>query len=118
MSIDRRDELLPDRCPDLEEIRPQEPYSASRAAYDLRKLRSKNLVSKKPRSRRYQTEPTGIRAMAALLVLREKILRPLLAAAARSEPARTPSVDSLLDRRYQAVQQSMQELLPLLGIAA
>lgn len=102
----------------VHEILPQEPYSASRAAYDLRKLRCKNLVSKKPRSRRYQIEPTGLRAMAALLVLREKILRPLLAAAARSEPARTPRVDSLLDRRYQAVQQSMQELLPLLGIAA
>jgi len=56
--------------------------------------------------------------MAALLLLREKILRPLLAAASRSEPARAPSVVSLLDQRYQAVHQEMQELFPLLGIAA
>lgn len=81
-------------------------------------LRSKGLVTKKPRSHHHQVEPTGIRAMAALLVLREKILRPLLAAATRSEPARAPRVVSLLDRRYQAVHQDMRELFPLLGTAA
>lgn len=56
--------------------------------------------------------------MAALLLLRDKILRPLLAAATRSEPARAPRVVSLLDRRYQTVHHDMKALFPLLGIAA
>ncbi len=56
--------------------------------------------------------------MTELLVLREKILRPLFAAASRSEPAPDPRISSLLDRRYQAVQQEMLSLFPILGIAA
>jgi hypothetical protein len=102
----------------VQEILPGEVYSTSRASYDLRKLRCKDLVSKKPHSRRYQIEPTGIRAMTALLVLREKIIRPLFAAASRAEPAPDPQISSLLDSRYQAVQQEMQNLFPILGMAA
>lgn len=102
----------------VHQILPREVYSTSRASYDLRKLRCKDLVSKKPHSRRYQIEPTGIRAMTALLVLREKIIRPLFAAASRTELAPDPQISSLLDRRYQAVQQEMLNLFPILGIAA
>jgi hypothetical protein len=56
-------------------------YGPRRAAYDLKKLRSKGMVRKIGTLRRYEPEPDGLRAMAALVVLREKVIRPLLAAA-------------------------------------
>ena len=51
-----------------------ERYSPSRAAYDLRKFRCKGLAAKIPRSRRYCVDASALRAMAALLLLRDKVL--------------------------------------------
>ena len=47
-------------------------YSPRRAAYDLKKLRGKQIVRRIGHSRRYEPLPTGLRAMTALLVLRNK----------------------------------------------
>jgi hypothetical protein len=55
-------------------------YSSRRGAYDLKKLRGKNLVSKIAKSRRYRVPPPAIRAMGALVLFREKVLRPILSA--------------------------------------
>ena len=55
----------------VREILQDETYSPSRAAYDLRKLRCKRLVFKIPRSRRYDADPAGLRAIAALLLRRD-----------------------------------------------
>ncbi|MFQ5677692.1 MAG: hypothetical protein ACE5G1_17520, partial [bacterium] len=59
-------------------------YTPRKAAYDLKKLRGKNLIRKIEKSRKYQTVPDGLRALTALLVLREKIIKPVLAGAAKS----------------------------------
>ncbi len=56
--------------------------------------------------------------MAALLLLRDKILRPLIAAEARVAPAHTPRVNSTLDQRYRAVHREMGSLLTTLGMVA
>jgi hypothetical protein len=95
-----------------------ETYSPSRAAYDLRKLRCKDLVQKIPRSRRYSAGPAGLRAIAALLILRDHVLRPLMAAASRTEAAPRPRHDSPLDLQYAAVHNEMRTLFTHLGIAA
>src|SRR5262249_23612838 len=42
-------------------------------------------------SRRYEPEPDGLRAMTALVVLREKVIRPLLAASQRPESQIKPN---------------------------
>ena len=55
-------------------------YGARRAAYDIKKLRGKDMVRKIGASRRYEPLHEGLRAMTALVVLREKVIRPLLAA--------------------------------------
>src|SRR5262249_8761303 len=55
------------------------PYGTRQAAYALRKLRAKGFVVRLPRSRRYQVPPDGLRTLAALVVLREQVLKPLLA---------------------------------------
>lgn len=95
-----------------------ETYSPGRAAYDLRKLRCKGLVSRIPRSRRYHADAAGLRAMAALLLLREKVIRPLLAAASRTTRAPKPRRNSALDQNYHAVHREMQRLFTTLGMAA
>src|ERR1700746_1473089 len=55
-------------------------YDPTRAAYDLKKLRGKQIVRRIAHTRRYEALPTGLRAMIALLVLRNKAIKPLLAA--------------------------------------
>jgi len=95
-----------------------ERYSPSRAAYDLRKFRSKGLAAMIPRSRRYLVDPSALRAMGALLLLRDKVVSPLLAAASMSSTAPTPRVSSTLDQRYAGVHQEMRSLLDTVGIAA
>ena len=59
-----------------------------RLAYDLRKCRGKNLVQLIPKSRRYRVRPSGIRTLAALLILREKVLKPVLAGICRPKRGR------------------------------
>ena len=93
-------------------------YSPSRAAYDLRKFRSKGLAAKIPRSRRYCVDATALRAMAALLLLRDKVVCPLLAAASTSSRAPGPRITSPLDQRYAAVHHEMRSLFNTVGIAA
>ena len=46
-------------------------YGPRRAAYDLKKLRSQGMVRKIGASRRYEPELAALRAIAALLVLRD-----------------------------------------------
>src|SRR5260370_12134156 len=65
---------------------PASEYGARRAAYDIKKLRGKDMVRKIGASRRYEPLHQGLRAMTALVVLREKLIRPLLAATPRPQP--------------------------------
>jgi hypothetical protein len=93
-------------------------YGARRAAYDLKKFRAKQLVDKKPFSRRYEVSPQALRALTALLVLREKVIKPLLAAA--SDPQPRPRSDNLtpIDQHYQNLRLEMQDLFQELGLVA
>ena len=87
-----------------------ERYSPSRAAYDLRKFRCKGLAAKMPRSRRYRADAEALRAMAALLLLRDKVVHPLLAAASAPRRAPRPRTSSAVDQRYAAVHHEMRSL--------
>ena len=93
-------------------------YHARRAAYDLKKLRGKNLVSKVAKSHRYPVPPSAIRTMGALVLLREKVLRPILSAVRNQNPTAKPLNYAEIDQHYQALRQTMQTLLNDLRIAA
>src|SRR5512134_2878762 len=56
-------------------------YTIRRGAYDLRKLRGKQLVVKPGRTRRYHVPPDAARAIAAILALRDHVIGPILAGA-------------------------------------
>jgi hypothetical protein len=93
-------------------------YDPRRAAYDLRKLRGKELASKVPDSRRYFIPRQAVRTIAALVILREKILRPILAGLGKPKMGRKPKNWSSIDEHYEAVRQDMFTLMEDLRIAA
>lgn len=87
-------------------------YEARHAAYDLKKLRGKGLVQKAPGcSRKYVATPEGGRAMAALFIVREKILKPLMKYGGRCKPGSKTVKTAKIDAKYQEVQRHMQALL-------
>ena len=93
-------------------------YGPRRAAYDLKKLRSKGMVRKIGTSRRYEAEPAGLRAITALVVLREKVIRPLLAASQRPQSPTKPNHPTPVDHHYEYLRMGMRNLFTALGMAA
>jgi hypothetical protein len=93
-------------------------YGTRQAAYDLRKLRAKGFVVRLPQSQRYQCLPDGVRALTALVVLREQVLKPLLAGCAARHQGRKPKSWTPLDDHYQTLRVDMQHLFADLGLAA
>jgi len=93
-------------------------YSARHAAYDLKKLRGKNIVRRIRKTHRYESLPKGLRAMAALVVLRNKAIKPLLAAAQELRPSRAAQNPRVLDAHYDTIRNAMQGVFQELGLAA
>jgi hypothetical protein len=93
-------------------------YGPRRAAYDLKKFRAKDLVRKLDSTRRYEIMPQGLRALAALVVLRDHVIKPLLAASCQLQRGRKPKSPSLLDQHYDALRTDMRGLFHALRIAA
>jgi hypothetical protein len=94
------------------------PYTARHAAYDLRKLRGKALVERVATTRRYRPHPPGIRTLAALFILREKVIKPVLAGAGRPKPGRPPKRIHPLDTHYENLQRELRRTFDTLGLAA
>jgi hypothetical protein len=97
---------------------PVSEYGVRRAAYDIKKLRAKGMVRKIGKSRRYEPVPDGLRSLTALLILREKIIRPLLAASRQPEPPAKPANPVPIDHHYERLRAGMRDLFTELGIAA
>jgi len=93
-------------------------YGPRRAAYDLKKLRAKNIVQRIGQTRRYQSTPSGLRAMVALVVLRNKAIKPLLAAAHRRRKSRGAQNPRPIDKHYETIRTAMQGVFDELGLAA
>jgi len=93
-------------------------YSARRAAYDLKKLRGKKIVRRIGKTHRYESLTKGLRAMAALVVLRNKAIKPLLAAAQELRPSRGPQNPRALDAHYETIRSAMRGVFQELGLAA
>jgi hypothetical protein len=93
-------------------------YSSRQAAYDLKKLRGKQIVHRREKTRRYIAVGDGLRVMTALLVLRDKVLQPLLAAAQPLAPSHGAQNPAPIDRHYEAIRMEMQGVFQHLGIAA
>jgi hypothetical protein len=107
-----------------EHVRAQAPagnseYGSRQAAYDLQKFQCKGLVYRLGKRRRYSTNGEKVRAISALLLIRDRVLIPLLAAAVNepSEHCGQPEVKPV-DQLYLDVRSTMRRLLEHLGVAA
>ena len=76
------------------------------------------MVRKIGASRRYEPLHQGLRALTALVVLREKVIRPLLAASTRPQPHFKLSNPTPIDQHYETLRVGMHGLFIELGVAA
>lgn len=94
------------------------PYSSRQAAYDLKKLRAKGLVRLPKRSHRYEATQEGLKKITAFIVLREKVLLPLLANACKRTHGKQPSNICQIDQYYENIQVEMRSIFQHFKIAA
>ena len=100
----------------VRQITGQDGYTTRQAAYDLRKLRGKQLVDKPGRTRRYHVPPASARTISALLTLRDHVIAPILAGIRSPRMGRKPKIWTAADRDYEALRIGMQTLFRHLGI--
>jgi hypothetical protein len=92
-------------------------YTLRQAAYDLRKLRGKQLVIKPGRTHRYHVSPQAARTITGLSVLRDHVIAPILAGIGKPRPGRPPATRTRVDRDYQTLRADMRTLLEDLGLS-
>lgn len=92
-------------------------YQARQAAYDLKKLRGKQLVEKLGKGRRYRAPAAGLRTLTALVILRDKVFKPVLSNR-NTQGQRPPKSDDPLDLHYHNLKQEMRRMFKTLQIAA
>jgi hypothetical protein len=81
-------------------------------------LRGKHIVCRIGHTRRYEPLASGLRAMTALVVLRNKAIKPLLDAPRPPHPARGGPNRKPIDAHYHTLRLAMQGVFHELGIAA
>jgi hypothetical protein len=92
-------------------------YSTRQAAYDLRKLRAKDLLVKPGRSRRYHVPPDAVRTITAVTAFRDRVLAALLGGLRSKRPVAPSSTWSDVEHDYENLRLDMQSLFQHLGIA-
>ena len=100
----------------VRQITGQDGYTTRQAAYDLRKLRGKQLVDKPGRTRRYHVPPASARTISALLTLRDHVIAPILAGIRSPRMGRKPKTWTANDRYYENLRVGMQTLFRHIGI--
>jgi hypothetical protein len=76
------------------------------------------MVGKIGISRRYEPEPDGLRAMTALVVLRERASGRCLPLAASPESQTKPNHPTSVDHHYEYLRVGMRDLFTVLGVVA
>jgi hypothetical protein len=93
-------------------------YTVRQAAYDLRKLRGKQLLVKPGRTRRYHVPTQAARTITALIVLRDQVIAPILAGVRSPRMGRKPAAWTAVDRDYEQLRIHMHTLFDHLGLTA
>ena len=92
-------------------------YTTRQDAYDLRKLRGKQLVIKPGRTHRYHVPGDAARIITALLTVRDKVIVPLISGIRTPRRGRPPKRWTQIDRDYETTRLDMQTLFNDLGIS-
>lgn len=91
-------------------------YTIRQGAYDLRKLRAKQLVAKPGRSHRYHVPHDAARTIAGIVTLRDHVIAPILAGVRSPRLGRKPATWTSVDRDYEQLRITMHKLLTDLAI--
>jgi len=91
-------------------------YTIRQGAYDLCKLRGKQLLDKPGRSRRYHVPDDAVRTIAGIVTLRDHVIAPILAGVRSPRLGRKPSTWTRVDRDYENLRITMHTLLSDLAI--
>jgi hypothetical protein len=91
-------------------------HTTRQAAYDLRKLRRKQLIDKPGRSHRYYLSPSAARTITNLQALRDQVIGPILAGVRVPRRGRPPTTWTRIDRDYETLRRDMHALFTDLGI--
>ena len=92
-------------------------YGPRQAAYDLLKLRAKGLAERIGETRRYRLTPDGIRTLVGMTVLREKVIKPVLAGLGKQRRRTPHKYRHPLDLHYENLQIELRATLALLRLA-
>jgi hypothetical protein len=93
-------------------------YSPRQASYDLKKLRGKEMVVRIGKTRRYEASPEALRALSAVALLQNKVIRPVLASVTGGVTTSELDTSTVLDDRYHTLRKEMLATLQELGFAA
>ena len=91
-------------------------YNTRQAAYDLRKLRGTELISKPRGTRRYDLPGPAARTISALLTLRDHVIAPILAGVKVRRHDHVPARLTAIDQDYEHLRTDMATLFGHLGI--
>jgi hypothetical protein len=91
-------------------------YNTRQAAYDLRKLRGKQFVTKIAGTRRYCLPGPAARTLSALLTLRDHVIAPVLAGVKTRRHDHVPARLTPIDQDYEHLRTDMATLFSHLGI--
>ena len=97
--------------------RAEADHTVRQAAYDLGKLRGKQLVATRGRSRRYHVPPDATRAITALLVLRDHVIAPIVAGCRVPMRGGRPRSWTTVDNHYETLRRDMVALFYEVGIS-
>jgi hypothetical protein len=76
------------------------------------------LITRVGTTRRYQAPVSGVQTLAALLILREQVIKPVLAGAGQPKMGRPPKHIRALDVHYENLQWELRRTVETLGLAA
>src|SRR5260370_16388453 len=93
-------------------------YGPRPAAYDLNKLRAKNIVQRIAQTPRYESTVSALTAIVPLVVLRNKAIKPFVAATQRRRKSRGAQNPRPIDKHYETIRTAMQGVFDELGLAA
>jgi len=94
-------------------------YGPRQAAYDLLKLRAKNVVNKVNKARRYIVDKAKLQTIATLVIVREQVVKPLFAASNISDvDLMTIQPKNLIEQHYLNIRRELSAAFATMGVAA
>ncbi len=94
-----------------------EQYTRNQLAYDLRKLKAHGLIERPDNRYVYALSDYGRKAAAMLVILRNRILRPIAGSIFEHPPKFSMKTNSKLQAQYRQTTKSFNDLIVLLKAA-